>query len=121
MKRENVCIVYTCIAHECDPSLYMEIVAHLVTIAPPPLTDDTGSVLATRLLNFIIKRGNLNQTFVRNSLSGTYGTVRYLLRMPSGKEYIYSGWPDFQVFYTFSQEEMRIGGRESMHNVCAVG
>ena len=74
-KEEKQNMFCSCKAHECDPRMYMEVVAHLVTISH---TDDTGSVLATRFLPYIIKKGDLNHTFVRSTRAGTFGrNIRY--------------------------------------------
>ena len=35
-------------------------------------------------------------------------SIQYILRLPSGTEYLYTGWPDFQVHQRFSQEERRL-------------
>ena len=104
-------VICCCKAHECDDAeLYMAVLGRLVMVAPP-LTDDTGNVLATVLLSHIIKKSGLNQLYVQSSRTGTMASVRYLLRCPSGTEYIYTGWPDFQVSYMFGQAERRRLGK----------
>ena len=37
------------------------------------------------------------------------GSVQYILRLPSGTEYIYRGRPDFLIYQRLSQEERALG------------
>ena len=110
-EEEEKGVICCCKAHECeDDDLYTKVLGRLVMVAPP-LTDDTGNVLATVLLSHIIYKSGLNKLYVQSSRTGTKASVKYILRCPSGKEYIYSGWPDFQISYMMSRAERRLGGR----------
>ena len=39
------------------------------------------------------------------------GTVKYVLRLPSGAELLFSGWPDFLIHQMFTNEERQLGTR----------
>ena len=58
---------------------------------------------------------------MRSTRAGTFGSVQYILRLPSGTEYVYSGWPDFQIYQKFSQEERQlyrpVGAEETVRAV----
>ena len=84
------------------PGFYTDVLGVLVTIQPP-LNDDTGSLFANVLLTHILKAANLS------SRGGTVGSVRYILCLPSGTEYVYCGRPDFLVCQRFSLEERALG------------
>ena len=54
--------------------------------------------------------------------TGTCGSVQYVLRFPSGTEYLYSGWPDFQFCQMFSVAERKLGKQVGLEeSVRAVG
>ena len=70
------------------------------------------------LLSYILKAGHLTRLTVRSTRAGTFGSVQYILRLPSGTEY---GWPDFQMYQRFSQEERQlcrpVGAEETVRAV----
>ena len=108
LKEEKMLVpLCSCKAHE-SVDLYTSIINPLVAIEPP-LTDDSGNLLATVLLPYLLKGANLHNLSLRSSRPGTCGSVQYVLRFPSGAEYLYSGWPDFQFSQKFSMAERKLG------------
>ena len=85
----------------------MNIVGPLLPVQAP-LNDDTGNICASVLLNHLLKVAHLSRLEVRGTQGGTLASIQYILRLPSGTEYVYTGWPDFQVHQRFSQEERRL-------------
>ena len=97
-----------CKAHmSSDSDLYLHVISALVTIQPP-LNDDSGNELASILLSYILKMADLQRLTFRGTRGGARGKVKYILRGPSGTEYLYSGWPDFQIIQKFSTEERQL-------------
>ena len=90
----------------------------------PLLMDDTGNRLASVLLTYIMKAGKLPRLEVRGTRAGSYGTVKHILRLPSGRKYLYTGWPDFQITTTLTREERQLhcmnvgeGARETVRGI----
>ena len=103
-----------CKAHKCeDPDFFTDVLGNLVTLQPP-LNDDTGTIFANTLLTCIIKAANLKRITVHGARGGTMGSVHYILRLPSGAEYMYRGRPDFLIYQRFTQEERALGNELSM-------
>ena len=63
---------------------------------PPMLTDHWGCELAETLLPFMFKKVGLGMS-VQKSGPGSPYTVNFILQMPSGKAYHFTGYPDFSV------------------------
>ena len=118
LERKGNIPLCTCKAHKCqDPDFYTDVLGALVTIQPP-LNDDTGSLFANVLLTHILKAANLRRLTIHGSKGGTVGSVRYILRLPSGTEYVYRGWPDFLVCQHFSLEERtQLSAEETVRGV----
>ena len=71
------------------------------------------SLFANVLLTHILKAANLRRLTIHGSRGGTVGSVRYILRLPSGTEYVYCGRPYFLVCQRFSLEERALGSQLS--------
>ena len=113
----------SCKAHTCDDEQFYHNLSSLF-LTHPPLTDDTGNQLASVLLSHVLKAAQLPRLNVCGPRAGTHGTVKYILRVPSGVEYLYSGWPDFQICHTFSKEEQQLRkpiGKGAQEAVCGIG
>ena len=103
-----------CKPHKCeDPDFFTDVLGNLVTLQPP-LNDDTGTIFANTLFTCIIRAANLKRITVHSARGGTMGSVRYILRLPSGAEYMYRGRPDFLIYQRFTQEERALGNELSM-------
>ncbi|CAI8036415.1 hypothetical protein GBAR_LOCUS20400 [Geodia barretti] len=103
-----------CKAHKCeDPDLFTDVLGELIPLQPP-LNDDTGTMFANTVLMHIIKAANLRRLTVHSTRGGTVGSVQYILRLPSGTEYIYRGRPDFLIYQRLSQEERALGSEFGM-------
>ena len=97
----------SCKAHLCD-ELYSSVVSQLVTIQPP-LCDASGNLLPSVLLPYLFKAADLHNVMHRSAQSGTCGVVHFILRLPSGTDYMYTGWPDFHCIQKFSLAERQLG------------
>ena len=63
---------------------------------PETLTDHWGGELACSLLPLLLSKGDLDHT-VKSCRAGSPYTVNFLLRMPSGNVFHFTGYPDFTV------------------------
>ena len=81
-----------CIAHQSEQQLVWKLID-----IPEKLTDDWGSKMANTLLPEIFKRANLFDLEVEDCKQGGVYTVNYILQMPSGNAYQFTGWPDFTI------------------------
>ena len=104
-KRLPLC---ACEAHKCNSDFFTDILGVLVTLQPP-LNDDSGNVFFSVFLTHVLKVADLTRLTVRGTRGGTLGSVRYILRLPSGTEYVYTGWPDLQIYQKFSYEKRQLG------------
>ena len=103
-----------CMAHQCmDEEFYMHVLSDLTAIQSP-VDDSSGSLLAQILTTFILKKAQLKSMNWQTGRGGGLAAVHYILRLPSGVEYRYKGYPDFIVSHRFSQAERHLGlqGRE---------
>jgi hypothetical protein len=106
-ERKRTIPLCNCTAHTCcDEALFRNVLGLLVPLQPP-LTDDSGNYCASVLLPYILKMANLSHLMVRATRGGA--AVHYMLRLPSGAEYLYAGWPDFHIYETFSREQRQLG------------
>ena len=113
LERQGEVPLCACIAHTCkDPDIFTDVLGELITIQPP-LNDDTGTMFANILSVHILKVANLRRLAVHGARGGTVGSVQYILRLPSGTEYVYRGRPDFLIYQRFSQEERALGSEFS--------
>ena len=110
VQRKRSIPLCNCQVHQCDNELYLDVLSVLVSL-PKPLNDDTGNTFAQVFLAHILKSSNLTRLTVRGTRGGTIGRVHFILRLPSGTEYVYTGWPDLHLVQRFTQEERRLGVR----------
>ena len=96
-----------CKAHLSEGKFFIDIVVPLLPLQAP-LNDNTGNVSASILLRYLLKLANLSRFEVRGTHGGSMASVQYILWLPSGTEYLYTGWPNFQIFHKLSQEERRL-------------
>ena len=94
-----------CIAHRVEEDLNRFTYA-LIEITPP-LDDDSCYRLANHLLPFCMKISGLDIT-VEAVKQKSVTAVKYLLQLPSGETFLFSGWPDFQLLQYYSGISRRL-------------
>ena len=91
--------VCNCPAHEefrqTDDDLYSDCLGRLISL-PPMLTDHYGSELAELLLPFLFKKAEMKHSIRKCGLGSPY-SVNFVLQMPSGRVYQFTGRPDFTI------------------------
>ena len=60
------------------------------------------------LLPYLLKAASLKNVEFLGTRVGYKAAIQYMLRLPSGEESIFTGWPDFQLAQTFSFIERRL-------------
>ena len=69
-------------------------IQELVCISPP-LNDHKGKRLGGLLFTYLFDLAGLNDVMFEEVQQGSLSRVKYFLRLPSGTECLYSGYPDF--------------------------
>ena len=110
-----------CIAHKVrDPKMF-RMIQELVCISPP-LNDYKGKRVGTLLFTHLFDLAGMNNISLEEVQQGSMSKVKYFLRLPSGTQCLYSGYPDFNFFQTFTCEERESFVKMSKtERVCGVG
>ena len=106
-----------CVAHETSDAWY-HITCSLIDISPP-LNDDSGSRVISILLPYIFQVAGLTNMRFQATRAGTLNTMRYILQLPSGESFMYTGYPDFKVVGRCGMRERRLGRR--VLKLCGIG
>ena len=92
--------VCNCMAHAAfrrsDDLFYKDQLGRLISIPSKLLTDHYGTELAESLLPFLFAKGEHVMFITKCGLGSPY-TVNFVLQMPSGKMYQFTGRPDFSI------------------------
>ena len=99
-----------CKVHQVVDEFYVRVLGVLVSLQSP-LNDASGKMFATVFLSHVLKKENLRKLLLYDAGGGTVGTVKYVLRLPSGAELLFSGRPNFLIHQMFTNEERQLGTR----------
>ena len=86
-----------CIAHHVSDPKVFRMMQELVCISPP-LNIHKGKRLGSILFTHIFKLAEMNNVELEQVNQGSVSKIKYLLRLPSRTEFLYSGYPDFTFF-----------------------
>lgn len=96
---DAVAKVCKCAAHEefrqTEDVFYGDCLGRLIAL-PPILTDHYGGELAEALLPFILSKMDVS-AYVRKCGLGSPYSVNFVLQMPSGRAFHFTGRPDFSL------------------------
>ena len=102
-RKQHTMPLCLCIAHEVhdpknveDPKFF-KMIQELVCISPP-LNDHKGKQLGGLLFTHLFDLAGLNDVVFEEIQQGSLSRVKYFLRLPSGTECLYCGYPDFNFF-----------------------
>ena len=97
--------VCNCVAHvafhQSDDLFYKDQLGRLISIPSKLLTDHYGTELAESLLPFLLEKGE-HRSYIRKCSLGSPYTVNFVLQMPSGRMYHFTGRPDFSIHGPYS-------------------
>ena len=77
-------------------------IQELVCISPP-LNDYKGKQVGTIMFTHLFDLAGMNNIALEEIQQGSMSKVKYFLRLPSGTQYLYSGYPDFNFVQTFTK------------------
>ena len=76
---------------------YANSMNRLILLSPLLLNDHYGNELAVALLPFLLNKASDEDLMVNPCLPGSIYTVNFVLIMPSGRSYQFTGRPDFTI------------------------
>ena len=82
--------------HESEDRFFRDCLGRLISTPSDLLTDYYGGEIVESLLPFLFKKGEYDMN-IRRVCAGSPFSVNFVLQMPSGKMYHFTGRPDFTI------------------------